>query len=360
MRTIESVHVRPLDVPMKKAFGIAGGAQTCARNVVVEVTLDDGTIGYGEAAPFPAFNGETQERALADCARAMEIAHGRTIEDLPAIVDASFCGSARCAVESAVYDAHARSRGESLRAFLGGKEDELVTDITVTTGSEAEADAEARDFARFATLKIKVGGSSVDDDVKRVLAVRRARPDARILLDANGGYSVEEAIAVAKELRARDVVPSFFEQPIAPGSWEALAEVRRKSGLAIAIDESLVSTDDVEHAKKHAAADAVNIKIMKSGVTRALAIAKRAEELGLARMIGGMVETRLAMSVSACIAAGLGGFSIVDLDTPLFLAEDPWLGGYEMDGDRIDLRPIKLGHGLSPRTTRGASTTRGT
>jgi hypothetical protein len=62
-----------------------------------------------------------------------------------------------------------------------------------------------------------------------------------------------------------------------------------------------------------------------------------------------MVETRLAMCASACFAAGIGGFAFVDLDTPLFLAADPFDGGYAMDGERIDLRPVDLGHGCVPR-----------
>jgi hypothetical protein len=65
-------------------------------------------------------------------------------------------------------------------------------------------------------------------------------------------------------------------------------------------------------------------------------------------MIGGMIEARLAMSMSACFAAGLGGFAFVDLDTPLFLAKDPFEGGYAQRGRAIDLGPIASGHGASP------------
>ena len=66
-------------------------------------------------------------------------------------------------------------------------------------------------------------------------------------------------------------------------------------------------------------------------------------------MVGAMVETRLATGAAACLAAGVGGFSFVDLDTPLFLAADPIAGGYAQVGERIDLRPIVLGHGAAPR-----------
>ena len=182
-----------------------------------------------------------------------------------------------------------------------------------------------------------------------MLAVHAARPDARLLLDANGGLSVDEALYLARELRSRGVVPALFEQPVAPGEWETLSEVRAKSGLPIAIDESVTRAEDVIAAHRAGAADAANVKLMKSGISRALDIVAATRACGLLPMIGGMVEARLAMGTSACLAAGLGGFAFIDLDTPLFLAEDPFDGGYEQHGERLDLRAITAGHGCVPR-----------
>lgn len=348
---ITSLVATRLDVPMKKAFGIAGGAQERAKNVLV--AIDVGSVrGWGEGAPFPAFNGETQERVLAACARAEPLVVGRDVDDegaLREVLGEACAGapSALCAIESALFDVRARLAGRSLLDTFGGAERELVTDITITTGTVADAEREARSFAAFRTLKVKIGGGDVDRDIARVRAIRVARPDAKILVDANGGLSVDDAIRFADEVRS--VAIHLFEQPVAPGNWEALAEVRQRTGLRIAIDESVTRASDVTEAKRRGAADAVNAKIMKSGVSEVLAIAKRAREEGLDRMIGGMVETRLAMGVSACIAAGLGGFAFIDLDTPLFLSEDPFDGGYRQDGERIDLRPVDIGHGMRPR-----------
>jgi o-succinylbenzoate synthase len=346
--TITKASARVLDVPMRKAFGIAGGAQDHAKNVLVTVELDDGTNGFGEAAPFPAFNGETQEAALSALDRVLPSLVGRDaserldgdLEGLPA--------SARCAVETAIVDARARAEGVPLHRWFGGAEQTLVTDITIVTGTVEDATRDARAHSAFRTLKIKVGGRDVDHDVNRVIAVHAARPDAKLMLDANGGFSVEEALALAAALAAHGVRLAQLEQPIAPGDWDALAEVRAKSGLRIAIDESASRAADVEAAVRHRAADAVNVKIMKSGIHEAVAIARAAERAGLDRMIGGLVETRLAMGTSACIAAGLGGFLVVDLDTPLFLAHDPFRGGIRYDGDMVDLRAIDVGHGCAP------------
>lgn len=342
---------RKLDVPMKKPFGIAGGAQIEAKNVLVELVVDGGLRGWGEGAPFPAFNGETQEQVLTACALAAPRLEGIDLDDDDAIREhvratCSESPSAACAIETAVFDARARRAGRPLHALLGGAEHELVTDITITTGSVDDAEREARAFAAFRTLKMKVGGGDVDRDVARVLAVRAARPDARILVDANGGFTVDEAVRFAAEVARARI--ALFEQPVAPGDWDALAEVRGRTGLLVAIDESVTSADDVGEAKRRGAADAVNVKIMKSGIFEALAIVRRTSAEGLVRMIGGMVETRLAMGTSASIAAGIGGFDFIDLDTPLFLASDPFGGGYAQDGERIDLRPIDAGHGAKP------------
>lgn len=342
---IVSAHARPLDIPMKKAFGIAGGAQAHAHNVLLSVQLAGGTQGYGEAAPFPAFNGETQAAAMADLERAIPSLVGR---DAGERMELEIGASARCAVETALADARARAEGRSLLDVFGGAEDSLVTDVTIVTGTVLEAANDARSFAAFGTLKIKVGGGDVDRDAARVLAVVAARPDAALILDANGGLSCDDAIRLATELAKKGVRPSFFEQPVRAGEWDALAEVRAKTKLRIVLDESVAHASDVDAAVRHRAADAVNVKIMKSGLVEAGAIARAAAAAGLERMIGGLVETRLAMGTSACLAAGLGGFRIVDLDTPLFLAADPFDGGYVYRGDRLDLQPIAVGHGCVP------------
>jgi L-alanine-DL-glutamate epimerase-like enolase superfamily enzyme len=360
--SIRDVRARRLDIAMKKPFGIAGGAQDVARNVLVEITLASGVRGWGEAAPLPAFNGDTQERALDAIAKAGPELAGEDVRSFRQLGERIFAmaagpsgsPSAACALETAVFDALARANGTSLRTFFGGAEHELVTDITVTTGSTLDAARDAHELAAFGTLKIKVGGKAdhdVDLDVARVLAVHAARPDARLLLDANGGLSVRDAIHLASELRARGVVPALFEQPVAAGAWEALAEVRAKTGLPIAIDESVTRPEDVIAAHRAGAADAANVKLMKSGIGQALDIVAATRACGLLPMIGGMVEARLAMGTSACQAAGLGGFAFIDLDTPLFLAEDPFQGGYTQIGERLDLRSIDVGHGCVPRAT---------
>ncbi len=96
------------------------------------------------------------------------------------------------------------------------------------------------------------------------------------------------------------------------------------------------------------AASIVNIKLMKCGIADALEIAALCKTQGIGLMIGGMVESILAMTVSACFASGLGGFCFVDLDTPLFMTDSPLHGGMVYEGGRLNLSSIQSGHGVVP------------
>ena len=129
--------------------------------------------------------------------------------------------------------------------------------------------------------------------------------------------------------------------------------VRERTGVLVAADESVRSVADVAALVHARAADVVNVKITKSGVAEACDICAAARAHGLELMIGGMVETPLAMTVSACLAAGRGGFAFIDLDTPYFMKTSPtgapWGFGDGGGGRRkplIDVACIREGHGV--------------
>jgi L-alanine-DL-glutamate epimerase-like enolase superfamily enzyme len=259
--------------------------------------------------------------------------------------------AARCAIETALLDALTKRAGMPLWAFFGGAERRLITDVTIPIVSveAARRSASARAAEGFTRLKVKVGGIHAASDLDRLVAVRDAAPHADLMLDANGGLTAEAALDLLAGLRARGVTPILFEQPVPGDDLHGLAAVARLGGVPVAADESVTSAADVLRIAALVAASVVNIKLMKSGIVEALAIAETARAAGLSLMIGGMIEARLAMGVSACFAAGLGGFAFVDLDTPLFLANDPFVGGYEQRGPHLDLAPIQAGHGIAPR-----------
>lgn len=355
---IRTFDLRPLDIPLPTPFGISGGAQAMANNVLVTLQFEDGTIGHGEAAPLPPYNGETQAHALAVLESARGWLAGRPADDWRALAEefrargGDKCGSAQCAFEMALLDALTRRDSVPLWQFFGGAGTGLETDMTVTTGTpeQAAADARAIRARRIRMIKVKVGGpGGPARDLARLAAIQAVAPDAPLILDGNAGLSRADATALVQGLRARGIRPALLEQWLPKHDLAGMRALGEESGWLVAADESVCSAADAAEIARTQAAGAVNIKLMKAGIATALDIVAVARRTGLGLMIGGNVESILAMTVSACFAAGQGGFQFADLDTPLFLAANPFDGGYALDGGQISVAHITAGHGVVPR-----------
>lgn len=354
---VRAMRVAPLDMALRAPFGISRGAQEAAANVLVSVELADGSVGHGEAAPFPAYNGETQAGALSVLSQAVDWVRGRDAADWRRIGaevrdGAGGLGSAACALETALLDAACRSAGVALWRHFGGAGTELETDMTVTLGSGAEAREAARHIRGqgFRTIKVKVGApGGADEDLDRICAVAGEAPGIPLILDGNAGLGRTGASRLVAGLRARGIAPALLEQWLPRDDIEGMRELRRESGWPQAADEGVSSAADARLIAREGAADVFNVKLMKAGIGEALEVVSVARQAGIGLMIGGNVESVLAMTVSACFAAGLGDFRYADLDTPLFLAQNPFEGGYRLDGGRVSVGHIEAGHGVRPR-----------
>jgi L-Ala-D/L-Glu epimerase len=352
---IVDVKIEAWDVELLEPFGIATGAQVLAQNVLLTLELASGKRGLGEAAPFPAVNGETQADALAalNAVRAELLgyegvdANGLSAEARDRL---EATPSALAALEIALLDAACREREASLFDYFGGREPRLYTDITIPTGDADTAAAAAGRALRngFRTLKIKVGGAAFDHDLERLRRIAAAAPRARLLLDANASLSGEHAIELVAGLGEQRSNVVLFEQPCAREDFAGARRVRA-AGIRVAADEDARTLSDLTRLHAERAADVINFKLTKSGVSRVLAMIAEARRLGFGLMLGGMVETRLAMTFSACIAGGQGGFEELDLDTPLFMKDDRLAGGFEQHGPQLELARIRCGHGVSRR-----------
>lgn len=347
----------PLDVPLHEPFGIATGAQHRAENVLVRLTLEDGTLGLGEAAPVPHISGESQDGVLRILPQAKDALRGCDLADyrkacarLSEAVGS--VPSALAGVEIALFDALSRRQGVSLCSFFGGAETNLSIDVTITTGSVEHARASAARFARqgFSLLKVKVGGGELEEDVQRIFSILGAAPEARLILDGNTAFSAQTALELLTALGHEKSRIVLFEQPTPAQDIEGLAEVERKSGIRVAADESLRSRADFERLMRAGGVSVVNLKTAKLGVLAAWDLLVAARAVGLGVMMGGMVETEISMTTSACLAAGVGGVEFVDLDTPLFLGDRPTIGAVQPWGPNLDLSPIRAGHGVEFRT----------
>ncbi len=354
--TIVTLSAETLDIPLRTPFGIATGTQDIAHNILVMVELADGTRGYGEAAPFAVVNGETQESAMLALLAIRSGIEGADVREWRRIAlwleeHITRAASARCAVETAMLDALTRQAGMPLWAFFGGASTQLETDMTITTGTVDQATTAAQDIlARgIQMIKLKVGSGDPALDLARVAAVHAVAPVAPLILDGNGGFTADTALELLSQLQTQGIRPVLFEQPVPQQDWDGLYQVARGGGIPVAADESVQNLVDVLRVTQTQTAQVVNIKLMKCGIVTALDIAAICRSMQIGLMIGGMVESILAMTTSACFAAGLGGFTYVDLDTPLFLAENPFVGGFVQRGATLDLTQITAGHGVTPR-----------
>jgi L-alanine-DL-glutamate epimerase-like enolase superfamily enzyme len=350
---ISRIEVRALNVPLRAPFTIASSRLEGIANAAIKLELGDGSVGWGETPTLPRVTVEDQAtatRVLQQTASALigrEAGAWRLIayelaEQIPGYA------AARAGLEMALIDALCRSLKIPLFHFFGGCQRELVTDITIPICAAADAERLAADYraAGFATLKTKVG-RDLAQDIERVRAIWRGHPHCRLVLDANEGYEPEQALVLLRELRRCGIKTALLEQPVAREDWDGLGRLAREAGVPVAADESCRSAQDALRIARDSLAQVINIKLAKCGVVEALAIAAIAKAAGIGLMIGGMVETRLAMGFSAHFAAGVGGFNWIDLDTPLLLAHDPVQGGYVATGPKYDLDVGAAGHGGS-------------
>jgi L-alanine-DL-glutamate epimerase-like enolase superfamily enzyme len=262
------------------------------------------------------------------------------------------CGSALCALETALLDAVTRRSGVPLCQFFGGAGTELETDMTITTGTPDEAREAALQIRRrgIRLVKVKVGGpGGPEADLERISAVLEAAPDSPLILDGNAAIGRADAARLVRGLKSRGVSPELLEQWLPRGDLDGMRALAVESGWKVAADESVSSAAEARLVVRSGAAQVINVKLMKAGISEALEVVAVAREAGIGLMIGGNIESILAMTASACFASGQGGFSYSDLDTPLFLAENPFEGGFTMDGGRVSVAHIGAGHGVLPR-----------
>jgi L-Ala-D/L-Glu epimerase len=353
--TIRSINVEPLNIPLLEPFTIATGSVSDAHNVLITIMLDDGSVGYGESAPFPPSTGESQETALASaqgCAaliQGKDAANWRTLSKLMHNVYFSQI-TAIAGIEMALLDALTHSYGIPLYIFFGGASTSIETDMSIPMvtpehGYELAKDVVARGIN---CIKIKVGGD-IRDDVARVEAIREGAQGLSLTLDANQGYTANEALLCLEALDDRDIRPLMMEQPVHKDDHEGLRYVTQHTTVPIAADESAYSAANVAHLIAMGAVNVINIKLMKCGFVEALDMAAICRATHTPLMIGAMIESRLATSAAAHFVAGLGGFRYVDLDTPMLLAEDPFIGGYEQRGGVYDVSGVKGGLGIERR-----------
>ena len=351
---IQKAHATIWRAKLTQPFRTAKGQHDLLENVLFSVELSTGTRGYGEAAVATHITGETVAETLQNLKIAAGELRSREISDSKTIADEykerfSKNKCALAALEMALLDAAMREKKMPLWKYFGRKPRTLHSDMTVVLGDVPDAEAMTREILRrgIRAFKVKIG-RHFGEDLKRVAAVARLAKKGTIYLDANQGFTAVQTLKFLKELALLKVRPALIEQPVPKEDWEGLKKVTHESPVPVCADESVSSLADAKRLIKEKAADIINIKFMKTGVFEAFEIAKLARKNRVKLMIGTMMETPLATTAAAHLAAGLGGFDFIDLDAPLFMDQKITCGFHVSPGGVYDLRKIKAGIGVVP------------
>jgi L-alanine-DL-glutamate epimerase-like enolase superfamily enzyme len=274
--------------------------------------------------------GETVDGVVAaTLAQAAAVAAGM---DRLALQSAMPAGAARNALDCAFWDLECKESGQPAWQLAGLAEPfSVATAFTLSLAAPAEMGQAARDAASMPLLKLKLGGGA--EDIERVRQVRANAPNARLIVDANEGWTIEQLTALAPELAALGV--ALIEQPLPAGQDAALAEFR--SPVPLGADESCHGIDGL--AELRTRYSVVNIKLDKTGgLTAALEMKAAARAAGLGIMVGCMVATSLSMAPAFLLAQGA---DFVDLDGPLLLERDR-APGIAYDGAFMSPPPAAL------------------
>jgi L-alanine-DL-glutamate epimerase-like enolase superfamily enzyme len=348
----------PSNIPIHVPFTISRESLPTAQIILVEIHNENELVGLGECAPFPSLTGDTMKSAE-DVARGLLVEiHGCTTQKAlerlrklkPEVVAQSI--TAYVGVEGALWDLHARELGRPLSQLWGaGRQTQLETDITLPI-MDPHAIRGFWDIYQsygFGLIKIKVSGQ-VQNDLDMIEELTHVVPaGTRYILDGNQGFTVANAEALLARLKAIDVHPLFFEQALPEDDLPGFVRLAQKLPIPICADETVRSHKDLLRLLELGLKPIVNIKIMKSGIEDSLRIIALAQRVGCPLMIGGMLESEVAMGLSLQIACATEAITYADLDTPFFFKEkvcleSPW----HPCQAQLQL-PSGNGHGLTRR-----------
>lgn len=348
--TIDSLKTRTFTNKRRCSFRIATGSADTAENAVVKVVSGD-EFGLGSASPSDVTHEtvKTVEEFLAKVPKKIIGTDETDLSGLHRRLDAIAPGntSAKAAVDMAVYDLLSKREGRPLYEFLGGRRgSSVLTDMTIGIESKDVTVKRALKHYKegFRALKIKVG-LDMEDDIRRVAAVRDVvGPKVQLRVDANQGYTVEQATVFCEAMKTLDVV--LVEQPVKAEDYTGLKKVKDGSPVPIMADECVKDFSDARRVIKDGAADLINIKLMKSaGIYDAIAINRLAGDAGIGTMVGCMGELQLSIAAGLHFVLSSDNVKYADLDSHFNIIDDPSTGLEFLNGELC--APGKPGLGIA-------------
>ncbi len=316
--TISSLEVTIVELPVRSArnHGI-GAIAGKIRNVILKLTADSGSVGWGEASPWPAFAGTAEATAAALDVHLRPLIVGKPASHVTRIMaqaDLALTGhpDAKAALEMALYDLMGRELGVSVSDLLGGRyRDEIPLSVSIANPNFDEdlalAERVVEDGVRL--LKLKTGVAGHPFDMMRLETLKKKYPEVDVRVDYNQGLTPLEAMRFVPEIDSLE--PGFIEQPVRAQNWQAMKDLRTVIRAPLVADESVFSPADALRATKENLADVLSIKIMKSGgMRRGQEIAGIGAAAGMACYGGDMFETGLAHLAGTHMCAATQNISL--------------------------------------------------
>lgn len=340
---ITQTEIYKFSIPMHP-FTIATGTLNYAQNIFIRVHTNSGLYGVGECSAFPMIVGETQATCFEMAKDFAAIWKGKDALQAEKRMDelnvfTAFNTTIKSAFDMALYDIAAKVVSQPLYLFLGGSKKEIETDLTIGVDEPAFMADTAVEFKNkgVGIIKIKLGRNG-KEDVDRVKRIREAVGQQIILrIDANQGWDFATATYALTEMGQYNI--QFCEQPMRHWNDDKLPELKNNSPIPIMADESVFSHHDALRLIKADACNYINIKLSKSGgMAEAKKINTIAEQHNIHCMMGGMLESRVALSAFAHFATAHDNIIFYDLDTCLLGHKiDPVIGGVHYRGYFIEI-----------------------
>jgi o-succinylbenzoate synthase len=349
--TISRIDIWKYSIPMSP-FEIATGTMHFAQNIFIRIDVSDGIYGVGECSAFPMITGETQNTCFAiacDLAALWKNKDASAIDErLDELNAIAYNYTIKSAFDMALYDLSAKASNQPLYNYLGGFQKTIETDLTIGIDTPDNMSQKAADYVTKGVRIIKIKlGKSVNDDIERVKRIRSAVGEKIIFrIDANQGWTFDDAVFALNKLAEFNI--EFCEQPMRSCDDPYLPRLKSTSPIPIMADESVFNHYDAIRLIKEKACDFINIKFAKSGgIREAKLIHDVCLENGIPCMMGGMLESRVALTAFAHFAMAHSNFKFYDMDTCLIghLA-DPVTGGVKYNGFFLEV-PSEAGIGAN-------------
>ncbi len=329
-------------------FAISTGTMDYAQNVLIHIHTNGGITGVGECSAFPAITGETDDSCFAAAQQFAQLWKGKDalalherLNELNDAVAGNY--TAKSAFDMALYDVAAKAANQPLYKYLGGTYAEPESDLTIGIDTVENMAATAHDFVAnrgVNIIKIKLGKNAAED-VERIKAIRNAvGPKTRLRIDANQGWNHKDATWALQQMEPYHI--QFCEQPMPKTADDKIPDLAAATTIPLMADESVFSAADAERICSNGGFQYVNIKLCKAGgIREALKIHDICRRHNVPNMLGGMLESRVALSANVHFALACPNVQFYDLDTCLLGHKiDPVINGVQFDG--MKLKPPDL------------------